>query len=152
MKGGSDFNFGMTQAASGKSFPRSEIGLLAFSNYICGVTGKQLDAELDLAEKVYQANRDRHNTLRLAIVLMQPHAAQASNQMAMRLLGDYVNRNNVTAVHRPGSFMSEPDNYDTLAKFLLKTTEQRQRLLTDNTSLQQKIEKLMLIENSLNYP
>ncbi|MEX1669256.1 hypothetical protein AB4876_10060 [Zhongshania guokunii] len=151
MKGGSNFNLGMTLTASGKAFPRSEIGLLAFSNYICGVTGTQLDTELDLAEKQFQANRDRYNTLWLAIVLMQPHAAPASNQMALRLLNDYVN--NKSAVnHRASTFMPSNDSYDVLAKFLLDSATQRQRLIADNTSLKQKIEKLMLIESSLNYP
>ena len=152
MKGVSNFNLGMAPASGARTFPRSEVGLLAFSNYISGVTGTQLDAELDLAEKAYQSQRDRYNTLWLAIVLMQHHAAQASNQMAMRLLNDYVNQHKVTGSSRPGNFMTGLDNYDTLAEFLLKTIEQRQRLLADNAALHQKIEKLMLIENSLNYP
>jgi|TARA_R110001583_G_scaffold17365_3_gene70363 hypothetical protein len=152
MNGTSAFNLGMTNTAGGKAFPRTELGLLAFSNYISNVSGSQLDAELNLAEKNYRAKRDDYNMLWLAIVLMQPHAAPASNQMAVRLLRDYVNRSKTAADYRFDRLIGETGSYDTLAEFLLNSTAQRQRLLADNATLRQKIEKLMLIESSLNYP
>lgn len=148
MKEISSYSPGTARSASGESFPRTEMGLVAFSNHLTDLSHSQLTEEQTLAEKNYRADKDGYNTMWLAIVLMQSSSTQ---QRACKILRDYLGKQ-ASPGRRPGAFMAGTDSYQTLAEFLLNSAEQRQQLFAENLSLQQKIEKLMYIENSLNYP
>ncbi|NKI17045.1 hypothetical protein HCU74_06375 [Spongiibacter sp. KMU-166] len=140
---------GKAIAASGESFSRTELGLVAFANHITGLSRSQLTKEQTLAEQRYRADKDGYNTLWLSIVLMQSPATQ---QRATTLLRDYLKHAPAAAHRRPGQFTGGSDSYATLAEFLLNNAGQYQQLASENLSLRQKIEKLMYIENSFNHP
>lgn len=145
----------MASTADGQVLPRSELGLLAFSNYLDGLSNHQFSKELALARDNYKVDDDSYNTLRLALVYMQPNAELAGSQRAERLLRSYINGTSTREQQRVSTFGGYFDNntgYETLATFLLKSVEQRQSLVEENISLQQKIEQLMFIENHLSQP
>lgn len=141
--------------ATGETLPRSEVGLLAYCNYLAGLDARQLQEELDLARKQYELRRDSYNQLRLAVLLMQPGTPFRNDGEAAGLLNDYIQSGEAeggpSGPKAPDS-PSYENRYQVLALFLLNTLTRRQQLEEELVSVRRKLEQLKAIERQLIQP
>lgn len=141
---------GMDSSAAGELFPRTEMGLAAYANHLNDADASAISNELKLARQHYQQDKSGYNTLRLAVVLMQPQNGTAGSQQAENMLNSYLK----SRAQRSGlaALTSSDEGYQTLAQLLLDQLTQRHRLLEENLSLKEKINQLMYIESTLSKP
>lgn len=143
------------ETATGVTLPRSEVGLLAYGNYLDGLDADQLREELALARENYELRRDPYNRLRLAVLLMRPGTPFKNYGEAAALLHDYLDAGETaesSAGPKAGGSPSYDDRYQVLALFLLNNLTRRQQLEEEIVSVRHKLEQLKAIERQLIQP
>lgn len=140
----------MDSSAAGELFPRTEMGLAAYANHLNDASAATVNNELKMARQKYQQDKSAYNTLRLAVVLMQPQNSTVGSQQAENLLKRYLQ----TRAQRTGlsALADREEGYQTLAQLLLDQLSQRHQLVEENLSLKEKINQLMHIESTLSTP
>ncbi|WP_295873879.1 hypothetical protein [uncultured Zhongshania sp.] len=133
-----------TKSTSAKYFSRSESGLLAYARHLGELGPGQLGKEQSAATAEYRNQDDNYNTLRLALALMQSTTDMAKQNSAEALLRKLMRNRSTAGVN---SFVYQNEAYYDLGQLLLNTIAARKQLVADHHELEQKLEKLLFIEN-----